>query len=81
LLSLGEARIRETQAAGGLRADVEPIFLLKGFLCLAQGWFQSRPMLCHHLAHSGAGDIDLDQLDEAYLDQITRIYFEGALPR
>lgn len=80
LMRLGEARIRQTQAAGGLRADVEPIFLLKGFLTLAQGWFQSRPMLCHHLAHT-VTSIDLDALDEAYLDQITRIYFEGAIPR
>lgn len=80
LMSLGEARIRETQAAGGLRSDVEPLFLLKAFLTLVQGWFQSRPMLCHHLQHSGQS-VDLDSLDEAYLDQITRIYFEGAIPR
>lgn len=82
LLALGEARIRESQAIGALRADIEPIFFLKGFLSLAQGWFQSRPLLCHHLAaHATTAEIDLDALDLAYLDQITRLYFEGAIPR
>ena len=77
LFSLGEQRIREAQAAGALRADVEPLFFLKGFLALCLNWFQGRSLLCARLPPS----TDWDAMDEAYFDQISRLYFEGAIPR
>jgi len=77
LFTLGEQRIREAQAVGALRDDVEPLFFLKGFLALCLHWFQGRSLLCDRLPP----DTDWDAMDEAYFDQISRLYFEGAIPR
>lgn len=77
LYELGMLRIREAQEAGELRPDIEPITLLKAFLGLVLHWFQSKQLLCQMLGP----EIDLAAIEDTYLDDILRLYFEGALPR
>lgn len=77
LYEIGMQRIREAQEAGQLRADVEPITMLKAFLGLALHWFQSRPMLAEMLGP----EADLDAIEEQYIEDVLRLYFEGVLPR
>lgn len=77
LYRLGVERIREAQAAGELRSDLEPIAMLKAFLGLCLHWFQSRHLLCQMMEPGS----DTAALDETYLETILRLYFDGAHPR
>jgi len=77
LYELGIQRIREAQEAGLLRSDVEPISVLKAFLGLVFHWFQSKGLLCRMMGSA----IDPQALEERYLEDVLRIFFEGLLPR
>lgn len=78
LYALGLERIREGQANGELRPDVDPVVFLKGFLGLCLHWFQSRNVLAAMLGP----DADTgSELDQRYLDGILKIYFDGARAR
>lgn len=77
LFELALHRLEEAQAAGLLRRDVRPAFILISFLSLVQGWFR---------AHSAEEMALLDLADDAatdddYLDALLKLFFEGALPR
>lgn len=78
LYALGMERIREAQLAGELRADVDPLVFLKGFIGLCLHWFQSRKVLCSMLGEEADTGSDLDQ---SYLAGILEIFFEGARAR
>lgn len=77
LFEAGIERIRSAQEAGILRADLDPIFVIKAFLGMAMNWFQSKPLLCQMLGK----DLDSPELDETYLDNVQKILLEGVLPR
>lgn len=77
LYDMGVQRIREAQEAGELRADLEPIFILKAFLGLAMHWFQSKSVFCQLLGETA----DPDTLDEDYLQNILELFFAGVTPR
>ena len=77
LFELGMERIREGQENGRLRADVEPISMIKVFLAMALHWFQSKPLLCQILGP----ETDTDALEETYLEDIVKIFLEGVRPR
>ena len=78
LYALGLERIREAQASGALRKDVEPLVFLKSFLGLCLHWFQSRNVLSAMLGP----DADTGPaLDQQYLDGILKIFFDGARAR
>lgn len=77
LFALGVERIREAQAAGELRRDLEPILLVKCFLALALHWFETKPLLCAMLGDAAAPEA----LDDRYLDTFLSVYFDGVRPR
>jgi TetR/AcrR family transcriptional regulator len=78
LLELGVQRLRQAQEAGDVRADLDPRFILFTFLGLAQHWFQDR----NHFIHDfGLDGLDDEHLDEAYLADMSSIFFDGILPR
>ena len=68
---LGEARLREGQRDGVLRADVEPGFMIDMFIGLVQHWFRSRPPCS---TESGSAEAD-----DAYLQSLLTVFFEGVL--
>lgn len=72
----GMDRIAEAQRRGELRDDVHPFFILVSFLALTQHWFQSKEHHCHWCDE----DSEL-RSDDAYLDALLKIFFEGILPR
>ncbi|MEE8526895.1 MAG: TetR/AcrR family transcriptional regulator [Thermoanaerobaculia bacterium] len=76
LFELGVAKIRDAQEAGELRSDVEPISIIKAFLALTENWFLTKPLLCQ-LAMAEA---DPDELEKRYLEDVLKIFFEGARP-
>lgn len=77
LFELGVAKIREAQAEGTLRADVEPLFMIKAFLSLTLQWFQTKPMIRPMFEDPA----EIDELEEKYLQDIVKIFLEGVLPR
>ena len=77
LIEMGVAKIREAQADGQLRDDIDPRFILFVFIGLCQNWFQDKG---HFLVSFGTDGLP-EQLDEAYLGAVIKIFFEGLLPR
>jgi TetR/AcrR family transcriptional regulator len=77
LFALGMQRIRESQEAGELRADLEPISIIKAFVAMTLHWFQTKTFLCQILGFDAADE----QMDERYLDDILKIFFDGVRPR
>lgn len=77
LIEAGVEKIKEGQAAGGIRTDIDPRFVLLTFVGIAQHWFQDKTHFCHSFDQTGlSGD-----LDEAYMRDALKIFFEGVLPR
>jgi len=77
LFELGIERIREAQESGELRSDLEPISMIKAFLAMALHWFQTKPLLCQILGE----DVDTEELEEKYLEDVAKLFLEGILPR
>ena len=77
LTETGVARIKAGQASGHLRADLDPRFILFTFLGLAQHWIQDK----EHFIHDFGTDGLPEDLDEAYLKDMLKIFMEGVLPR
>jgi hypothetical protein len=77
LFALGIAKIRAAQEAGELRADVEPISMIKAFLAMTENWFLTKPMLCQ----MAVAESSPDELEAQYLEDIVKIFFEGVRPR
>lgn len=77
LTELGIARLAEGQAVGRLRKDVEPVMILAAFMGLVEHWFLHREAIfcCMGL------DPKDPAIDEAYLQGILKIFFEGVEPR
>lgn len=73
----GAEKIRAAQKAGLFRDDIDPRFILFIFIGLCQHWFQGKgKFLSHHNTEGLPED-----LDDAYLSAIIKIFFEGLLPR
>jgi len=77
LIAQGVEKIRATQALGQLRKDIDPRFMVFVFIGLCQHWFQDKGHFMESFGTQGLGD----DLDEAYLGTIIKIFFEGILPR
>lgn len=71
----GVEKIRQGQELGHLRKDVDPRFILFTFLGLCQHWFQDKD---HFIRDFGTEGISED-LDNAYLDALIKIFFGGVL--
>jgi len=77
LIEAGLEQIRAGQKEGHLRADIDARFILFVFLGLAQHWIQDKEHFVHDFGTEGlSGD-----LDEAYLEDMLKIFMEGVLPR
>jgi TetR/AcrR family transcriptional regulator len=77
LVRLGVEKVREIQAAGQLRSDIDPRFIVFIFLGLCQHWFQGKDHFREKFGTEGLSD----DLDEAYLSDMIEIFFKGILPR
>ena len=77
LTDAGVARIKAGQEAGYLRADLDPRFILFTFLGLAQHWIQDKEHFVYDFGTEGLPE----DLDEAYLGDMLKIFMEGVLPR
>ena len=75
LMEAGAAKVAEGQARGEIRADINPYFILFTMVGIVQHWFQDRAHVLDHL-----GDADPDAVDQAYLTDVVKIFFEGILP-
>jgi len=73
----GIDKIRQSQDRGDLRADLNPGFILFTFLGIAQHWYQDKRWMLDKIGLSA----DSDAVDEAYLEDAVKIFFEGVLPR
>ena len=73
----GIAKIREGQQRGELRSDLNPGFILFTFIGICQHWFQDKRWMLDKIGLSA----ESEAVDEAYLEDAVKIFFEGVLPR
>jgi TetR/AcrR family transcriptional regulator len=73
----GIEKIRQAQERGDLRTDLNPGFILFTFIGIAQHWYQDKQMMLDKIGLSAGSDA----VDEAYLEDAVKIFFEGVLPR
>ncbi|MCG8457640.1 MAG: TetR/AcrR family transcriptional regulator, partial [Holophagales bacterium] len=76
LFEIGIEKIREAQAEGTIRADLEPFFIIKTLIALPFSWFQTQ---CLTLSMVDS-DIEAHELDERYLRDMVKIFLEGVRP-
>lgn len=68
------AKIRQAQADGQIRSDVEPESVLAMSIALTTHWFQSR----HYIENlTGIAPTDRETADAAYLEAILKVFVEG----
>jgi TetR/AcrR family transcriptional regulator len=73
----GIEKSRQSQERGDLRADLNAGFVLFTFLGIAQHWYQDKHWMLDKIGLSAKSDA----VDEAYLEDAIKIFFEGVLPR
>ena len=73
----GIDKIRQAQERGDLRADLNAGFILFTFLGIAQHWYQDKHWMLDKIGLSARSEA----VDEAYLEDAIKIFFEGVLPR
>lgn len=73
----GIDKIRQAQERGDLRKDLNPGFILFTFIGIAQHWYQDKQVMLDKIGLSAGSDA----VDEAYLEDAVKIFFEGVLPR
>lgn len=73
----GMEKIRQAQERGEIRSDLNPGFILFSFIGLAQHWYQDKRWMLDKIGLSA----DSEAIDEAYLEDAVKIFFEGVLPR
>ena len=77
-------KIEGAQRNGELRDDVRPAHIMAAFLALCTHWFQARREWDEgdgEGANAGAADADTADADQAYIDDVIKIFFEGVKPR
>ena len=73
----GIEKIRLAQERGELRSDLNPGFILFTFIGIAQHWYQDKQFMLDKIGLSAGSDA----VDEAYLEDAVKTFFEGVLPR
>ncbi len=76
LVEGGIHHVRELQARGELRSDLEPRFMFAAFLSLLRHWFVARRDF-----RLVDGDEDDAEVDRKYLDTIVSVFLDGVVPR
>ncbi len=77
LVEIGVAELEKAQQEGSIRKDIDPRFILFTFIGLCQHWFQDKEHFLHDFNTKGLPE----DLDKAYLEAVTALFFEGILPR
>ena len=77
LFEIGIRKIRESQAEGEIRPDIEPFFIIKNLIALPFAWFQTRCLTLSMVDDS----VDSSELDERYLRDMVKLFLEGVRPR
>jgi TetR/AcrR family transcriptional regulator len=77
LLHRGVERLRQAQARGAFRRDVDAWHIMLAFFALSTYWFQAR----HAHGHDEYADRDPAAADEKFLDDTIKILLEGVIPR
>jgi TetR/AcrR family transcriptional regulator len=67
------ARMRDAQNAGLLRPDVPPAHLLLIVTNVITQWFEARAMF------GGWSELEGNDPDDAFLDSVEKVFFEGAM--
>ncbi len=73
----GIEKIKQSQERGDLRDDLNPGFILFTFIGIAQHWYQDKRWMLDKIGLSA----DSEAIDEAYLEDAVKIFFEGVRPR
>lgn len=76
LLRLGAERLRDGQAQGTIRGDLQPGYILAVALCSMVRWFQNRELFQQVLPKLG-----VDQLDDGFRDTLLTILIDGVVAR
>lgn len=76
LFEIGIRKIQEAQEKGRIRKDLEPFFIIKSLIALPFAWFQTHALTLSMLD----SEIDSQDLDERYMRDMVRIFFEGVRP-
>lgn len=74
LLAKGLENIKGAQRSGELRDDVRPAHVMAAFLALCTHWFQAGREWADR-------DAEVAEADQAYIDDVIKIFFEGLKPR
>ncbi len=78
LIALGTEKIRQSQELGHIRTDISAESVLISFLSLVENWFLSRERFCKkHFSQLTDAQRDSADLDDAYLGDMLKIFFEG----
>jgi TetR/AcrR family transcriptional regulator len=70
------ARLRDAQKEGRIRGDVDAAFITVAFRVLTQSWFNLRRFFKKYFP-----DLTEEEYDEAYLNDVKKIFFEGIIPK
>ena len=73
----GIEKIRQAQERGEIRSDLNPGFVLFTFIGIAQHWYQDKCWMLNKIGLSAQSET----IDESYLEDAVKIFFEGVLPR
>jgi len=82
VVEMGVLKIREAQAKGLIRNDLDADNIVIAFLSLVENWFLgARRWRRTHFKHLSEDEVCGQELDNAYLADILEIFFEGIRPR
>jgi TetR/AcrR family transcriptional regulator len=76
LVTRGVERLKQDQAAGRIRSDIDPKHLVAIFVSMCTHWFMAR--------HTGMAPLRQgpgEDADRAYLDDVLKVLFHGVRPR
>lgn len=77
---LGIHKIQESQQKGHIRKDIQPSHILFSFLALVEHWFLAKDHLFRNILSGDHADFEPAQADEAFLEDLIKIFFQGIVP-
>jgi TetR/AcrR family transcriptional regulator len=80
-MHLGAQRIREAQAAGEMRSDIEAEHIIKMFLDMCLHWFMSFEDFCQDVGIDTSDAQTVADLHDRHIESIVRMVQSGVAPR